>query len=169
MTDGVTRQWVAKTDSARSSAVAMSRYGFSRGLFWAVFAAFWVFLTMLLALTFDGEYSAFSRWLAGAIYAAMGTAIVLTVVVVGATLLNWRNARQRLRPGTVWQVTASTDSLTMSGPLVVRLSIPYQALGMVRVVGDWVLMKQRGVPVVNVWPRELFSDDSLARMTTAAG
>jgi hypothetical protein len=168
MTDGATREWVATTGSARSSAVAMCRYGFSRRPFWAVFGALWVVATVLLTSSVDDDYSAPARWLAGAVYAAMGTAIVLTVVVLASALVNWRLARQRLRPGSVWHATATADSLTMSGPLLVRVSIPFHALEMVRVVGDWVLMKQRGVPIVNVWPRELFSDESLARMMSAA-
>lgn len=169
MTDGVTRRWVAKDDSARSAAAALCRYGFSRRAFWTLFAALWGFLTVLLALTFDREYATFSRWLTGGLYAALGTTISLFLTMGLVTLINWRYARQRLRPGTIWQLTATADSLTMSGPLTVHLSIPYQALGMVRVVGEWVLMQQRGVPMVTAWPRELFSNDALARMTSAAG
>ncbi len=169
LTDDVTRRWVAQAHSARGATVALFRYGLTRRLLWVTLAATWLVLAALLAVTFDETYGLVSRALGAVVYATLTTAAVLVVVVVLSALANWRMMRQRLVPGTTWEVTATDESMDMCGPLAVRVCLPYQGIATVRLVGDWVLMRQQGSPMTSVWPRELIPDEALARMSVGGG
>jgi len=59
------------------------------------------------------------------------------------------------------------NAMVLRGPLS-ESRIDYAAVRSLTRHGEFVFLRQRGVPVVSVFPRELFPDDAIARINAAA-
>ena len=164
MTDiPITTRWVATRDSAKQAAGAFLMPTLRRRGFWAFLVAIELVLALLLALSFDERYGSATRLLWGPVYALVPT-LVMAVLILGIChLLNRRFFRRRLREGVVLESGIGERALVLRGPWS-ESTLSFDGIASVSSRGNWVFLQQIGIPLVGVWPAELFPPADLARL-----
>ena len=162
-TPELTRTWVASRTSARDATRTFYGWVLRRPRFWTIVLLLWVLLSLLLALTFEGDPSTTTRAIFGP---ALGL-VAMVPVVAGVFALQYRMTVRRmglrLAEGTVLESGFGADAVRVRGPLSDNVLIR-EGIDSVKVVGSWVLIRQRGVPLVGLWPAALFPPEELERL-----
>jgi hypothetical protein len=78
-----------------------------------------------------------------------------------------RSARVRVFPGAVLESGFGADALVLRNPLS-ESRVSYRAIKSVTPRGDFIFMRQHGVPMVGAFPRALFPDEAIARMARSS-
>ena len=100
----------------------------------------------------------------GAAY--LGAAVTFAVVMVtGAARLRasaLRGAQIRYREGVVLEASFDEDRMTIRTPYSER-TMAFTSLEALRVIDEWVVLKEWGIPSATVLPLALFPDSALER------
>jgi hypothetical protein len=120
-------------------------------------------LAFLLGLSFDERYGAATRVLWGLVYALVPTLGICGFGLGVSHLLNRRSFRRRLREGVVLESGIGERVLVLRGPWA-ESTLSFDGIASVRSSGNWVFLQQIGVPLLSVWPAELFPPADLARL-----
>lgn len=159
MTNALGAKWVADRDSAAGAARVIVKECYRP---WRL--SLLVGGTILMVVSSIPMLGGDLSLLDGA-YLGAATTVVL-VNVVGAARL-WatalKNARVRFPEGVVIESSFDTQCVTLQGPYSER-RIPYSAIEAARVVGRWVLIRERGIPNASVLPLDLFPDQALEQI-----
>ncbi|GAA4668514.1 hypothetical protein GCM10025780_09110 [Frondihabitans cladoniiphilus] len=125
-------------------------------LFWAYLVVGLVFLVLGIALPFAG---------------AIVFGAILLVLVPLNTGLSIRRSLRSLAAGYVLgsQISSSFgfQGFTLTTPRS-EVRTDYVNVGRIRVVGNWVLLRNRNIRVVSILPRAVFPDEAVARVRWAA-
>jgi hypothetical protein len=158
--------WTATSTSAREATRAFFRYVVERPRFYVGAAGYWVGLSALWYVVFDGDSTTWSRLFWAPIFG-----LVTTIVLFGAFIsllfaLNLKRMRLRIQEGNIMESGFGEGVVRVRGPLSDRV-LAASGIDWVRESGDWLLVRERGVPLIEVWPRALFPDPELARLRAA--
>lgn len=160
-------RYVASAQTARQLARAYVDHLFRRRQTLVLFAAVFVLLAAIFLLSMDASYALGTRigW-------ALALAVVPTVIfALAIAMLSYartvKSAATRVFDGAVLESGFGTDELVLRNP-VASSRIQFRAIRSIDVRGEEVFMRQHGVPLVSVFPRELFPDQQLARIRRAA-
>jgi hypothetical protein len=157
------QRWVATDESARQAAGAFLQLLVRRPWWWGVVAAVEVGYAALIGLTIEDGYSPLERALWGAVFALVPTICVVVLVLGLSHLVNRRRFRERIHAGVVLESSIGQHALNLRSPWAEHVLL-FEGLSNVRSSGDWVFLKQKGVPIWGVWPAELFPPGDLARL-----
>jgi hypothetical protein len=158
-----TRRWVATPDSARRAAAEFLKLLVRRPWWWGLLGMVEVLYAMLLALSFPSDMGPVSRVVWGALLALVPT-LCLGLVLLGISYaMNRRRFRERLYADVVLEAGVAERSLVLRSPWAEHV-ISFDGLAQVVRSGDWVFLKQKGVPLWGIWPAALFLPEDLARV-----
>jgi hypothetical protein len=158
-----TQRWVATGDSASQATGAFLKLLVRRPWWWGIVAVIEVGYAALIGLTIEDAYSPLERTLWGAVFALVPTICVVVLVLGLSYLVNRRRFRERIHEGVVLESSIGQRSLKLRSPWAEHVLL-FDGLSNVLSRGDWVFLKQKGVPIWGVWPAELFPPDDLARL-----
>ena len=159
----ITERWVATRESAKDAADAFLWLALRRRRFWVLLAAIELVLALLLVLLFDERYSPATRVFWAPVYALVPTLVVAVLTLGVGHVLNRRTFRRRLREGVVLESGIGERALVLRGPWS-ESTLSFDGIASVRSSGQWVFLQQIGVPLVGIWPAELFPPADLARL-----
>jgi hypothetical protein len=157
------RRWVGGPDSAGEAAQEFVKVLVRQPWWWGLVALVEVGCALLLGLSFDDQFGPLERALWGAVYALVPTLCVVVFVLTLGYFVNRRRFRERIREGVVLEASLGERSLTLRSPWAEH-ALSFDGLSKVLRSGDWIFLKQRGVPIWAVWPAELFPPEDLARL-----
>ncbi len=149
-----TQRWVATGESARQAAGAFLKLLVRRRWWWGLVAVVEVGYAALIGLTIEDGYSPLERTLWGAAFALVSTICVVVLVLGLSYLVNRRRFRERIHADVVRESSIGQRSLNLRSPWAEH--VLFDGLSNVLSIGDWVFLKQKGVPIWGVWPAELF-------------
>jgi hypothetical protein len=159
----MTGRWVARGDSADQAARAFIKLTLRRPGWWVYVAVVEMVIALWLGYSFDDRSSMAARVVWGPVFAVVPALGIAAVSLGVAYLLNRRVFGQRLREGAVFEAGIGERSLALRGPWA-ESNLSFDGLAWVRSSGDWVFLKQKGSPVISVWPAALFPAADLARL-----
>jgi amino acid transporter len=162
-----TERYVVGAGMARSMARSFVADRFRRGRrLWIFVGVFYVLMTIVMVNGFDPDLGLGSRVFWAVVYAIVPTTMFVALLVVLTYTTTVRNTRKRLAEGSVVESGFGTDALVVRGPLS-EGRISYASITAVTQHGDFVFLRQVGVPLVNCFPRELFPDAAIERIKAA--
>jgi hypothetical protein len=128
---------------------------------------FYLCMTILLLSGMDPDFRLRVR-IAWALLLAL---VPLGVIVVAGAVLVYvvgqRNVGRRLVEGSILESGFGEDALVIKSPWS-ESRIRYSGITSVERRGDFVFLRQVGMPVVNVFPAPVFPDEAIARIRAAA-
>lgn len=160
----LTHRWVASEGSARSATAAYLGFAARSRRLLVVMGLTWLACAVWFGVMFNEPASLASRLVWGPVFALVPAALAYVLVLTIGYVQTSRSFRQRLRPGVELASGFGADSVLLKGPSGEH-RLAHDWLAWVRPRGDWVLVQQRATPVVSVWPRALFPDEHLARLS----
>ena len=168
MTDEIPfeQTFVATAETKRQLASAFVAERHRKWQLWLLYALVAVTLALLLLLGMDESFSIRVR-LAWAVGVALAFTFVLAVLFATlAYVVTLRSARTRLFEGAVLESGFGSDDFVLRGELA-SSRISYRAVKSIKAHGDYVFLRQHGVPVVSVFPRALFPDEAIEGISRA--
>lgn len=159
-----TYRFVARPDTGRKMARALIAHAHRMKRQWIFYSLILALFTLVIVSSMDSSYSLGKRLFWAIVFALVPT---LLLAVFFSTLGFFRVARSaqvRVFPGAVLESGFGEDSLVLRNPMSEN-RIRYQAIKSVTPRGDFIFMRQHGVPLVSVYPRALFPAEAIARMT----
>jgi hypothetical protein len=103
-------------------------------------------------------------WITLSLYWNVLFALLMSVLYVQTV----RRMRLRLAEGTVLESGFEDGVVRLCGPLS-DSTLTSEGIQWIRTSGAWVLIRQRGVPLIGLWPAALFPRQELERVTSAGG
>jgi hypothetical protein len=162
----LTYRWTASGDSAREASRAYfaqlargPRFAFTVGLVWITLSLYW---NVLFA---DGT-GVYSRIVWAPVFGLVTTAVVFALLMSVLYVQTVRRMRLRLAEGTVLESGFEDGVVRLCGPLS-DSTLTSEGIQWIRTSGAWVLIRQRGVPLIGLWPAALFPRQELERVTSA--
>ena len=134
-----------------------------RPWWWGLVAAVEVGYAAFIGLSFEDQFSPLDRALWGMVYALVPTICIVGLILGLSFLVNRRRFRERLYEGVVLEASIGARSLTLRSPWAEHV-LSFDGLARVMSSGDWVFLKQKGVPLLGVWPAALVPPDDLAQL-----
>jgi hypothetical protein len=156
-------RWVATGDSARRAAAEFPKVLVRQRWWWGLVALVQVAYAGLFVLALDDQDSLAYRALWAVVFALVPTILIVMLVLGLSCVVNRRRFRQRMREGVVLEASIGERALNLRSPWAEHV-LSFDGLSKVVSSGDWVFVKQKGVPLWGVWPAELFPPDDLARL-----
>ena len=162
-----TERFVADAGTARRLARAFVSERLRLRRIWILFGLVLLVMAAILILGMDPDFRLGVRVAWALIFATVPTTLLIAGFAALAYALTLRGARVRLFDGAVLESGFGANAMVLRGPLS-ESRIDYAAVTSATRHGDFVFLRQRGIPVVSVFPRELFPDDAIARINAAA-
>jgi hypothetical protein len=162
-----TERFVADPGTARRLASAFAAERLRNRRIWILFGLVLLVMAAILLLGMDPDFRLGARVAWALIVAIVPTTLLIAAFAALAYVLTLRGARVRLFDGAVLESGFGVNAMVLRGPLS-ESRIDYAAVRSLTRHGEFVFLRQRGVPVVSVFPRELFPDDAIARINAAA-
>jgi heme/copper-type cytochrome/quinol oxidase subunit 4 len=134
---------------------------------WIAYVLFLVLFTLLFLTGMDVRYSLQTRLVWAVMFALVPTLLLAVVISLLAYVRLIRGARIRVFPGAVLESGFGEDAMVLRNP-VSEVRINYAAIKSVTPGGEFVFMRQLGLPLTSIYPRELFPDAAIARITGRA-
>jgi hypothetical protein len=160
-------RFVVQAGTAKAMARAFVRYRLGQLHVRLVFLGLWLVATLLLFLSYDAdELSAGARLYGGLFYGLLFTLIVLAIGMALTYVATRRLGRGRITEGAVLETGFGDDAVVISRPGSSGRTA-YSVIRAVDVRKGFVFVRFDGNPVTNIYPRELFPDDALARLRQA--
>ncbi|HEX8780126.1 MAG TPA: hypothetical protein VF728_03010 [Nocardioides sp.] len=164
----LTYRWTASRDSARDASRAYFAQLVRRPRFALTFALVWVVLSLYWNLLFADETDTASRIVWAPIF-GLATTVALFVLLMSVLYLQTvRRMRLRLTEGTVLESGFGDGVVRVRGPLS-DSTLTGAGIQWIRTSGVWVLVRQRGVPLIGLWPAALFPREELEHLVGAIG
>ena len=98
--------------------------------------------------------------------ALVTTAVLFALLMSVLYVQTVRRMRLRLAEGTVLESGFEDGVVRLCGPLS-DSTLTSEGIQWIRTSGAWVLIRQRGVPLIGLWPAALFPRQELERVTSA--
>ena len=114
----------------------------------------------------DERFSLESRLAWALIFALAPTLVVAGCFAALGYVRTLRGARFRLYDGAVLRSGFGDGAMVLRNPLS-TVRIRYEGIQSVTARGDVVFVRQQGVPLLGVYPRELFPDAAIERIRGA--
>lgn len=130
---------------------------------WVFYALLLVVFAGILFLTFDDDATFGARLFWGLVLGLPVTALTALLVSVIAYVKVRRGARLRVFPGAVLESSFGSGAVLLRNPLG-ESRIDYRAIRSVRVRGRAAFLRQHGVGILAIYPRELFPEPALDRI-----
>lgn len=166
--DTVDCRFVARPGTVGELGRAYLRYAHRTPGQWAFYGVFAVIVLLTWVLTFDSSAGMGARMF----WAVVFTVPVMVLIVAVSTTLAYirfvRGARLRVYPGAVLESSFSEEAVRLRNPLG-ESCIDFRAIRSVTLLGRAALMRQHGLPVVSVYPRELFPEVAVHRVRQVSG
>lgn len=161
-----TERFVARADTPRRMARAFVRERHRSPALWILYLLVLLTFAALVLTGMDPSFGLGTRLVWAVVFALVPTAIVVAAVSVLAYVVTVRGARVRLFEGAVLESGFGAESFVLRNP-VAESQISYRAIKSLRAHGEHVFLRQHGVAIISVYPRELFPDDALERVRSA--
>ena len=164
----LTYRWTAGRDSARDASRAYFAQLVRRPRFAITFALTWIVLSLYWDLLFADGTDTASRVVWAPVF-GLATTVVLVVLLMSVLHLQTvRRMRVRLTEGTVLESGFGDGAVRVRGPLS-DSTLTGAGIQWIRTSGAWVLVRQRGVPLIGLWPAALFPREELEHLGRAIG
>jgi hypothetical protein len=159
----MTRRWVATRDSAKQAAAAFLKLTLRRPQWWVFVAVVEALFAVVVGVSFDEHVGLVTRVVLGLAYAVVPTLVIAGVALGVGYFLNRRRFDQRLGEGVLLESGFGERFLVLRGPWA-ETTLSFDGIAALRPSAGWVFLQQKGSPVLNGWPAELFSSADLARL-----
>lgn len=161
-----THRFVATSDTRRKCALAFVRHVHRTRTTWVLYSALLMPFTVLIFSGMDERFSLESRLVWALIFAFAPTLVVAGCFAALGYVRTLRGARFRLYDGAVLESGFGDGAMVLRNPLSTA-RIRYEGIQSVTARGNVVFMRQQGVPLLGVYPRELFPDEAIERIRGA--
>jgi hypothetical protein len=162
-----TYRFVAGPDTGRKMARALVGHAHRMKRQWIVYLVFWALFTVVIVTSRDSSSSLGTRLFWAVVFALIPTVMLAAFFSALGYFRMARSARVRVFPGAVLESGFGEDALVLRNPLS-ESRIRYQAIKSVTPRGDFIFMRQHGVPMVGAFPRALFPDEAIERLTRSS-
>lgn len=163
---GYTHRFVASSDTSRKSARAFLGHALRTRRQWVFYLLVLALFTVVLMSGMDPRLGLGSQITWAAVFALLPTLIVAFSLVAISYVRMVRGSRLRLFEGAVLESGFGEDEMVFRNPIA-AVRISFRGIKSLTARGDFVFMQQHGVPVVGIYPRELFPDDAIDRILRA--
>lgn len=156
-------RYVATAGTVRAMARAFVDHLFRVRRTWLFLALVWVLFAGVFLLGMDSSYSLRTR-LGWSVALGLVPTVVLVLALAALSYVRTiRSARTRVFDGAVLESGFGTDEFVFRNP-VASSRTRYSVVRSIDVRGDHVFVRQHGVPLVAIYPRELFPDEAVEQM-----
>jgi hypothetical protein len=162
-----TERFVVRADTGRRLARVWLADRLRTPRLWILLSLMCLLMVYVFSAGMDPGYRLGVRLVWAAVYALVALAILVGAMSFVIYRLTLRNARIRLPAGSLLESGFGPDALVVRSPLS-ESRIRYDAITSVRRRGDFVLLRQAGLPTVSIHPAELFPDGAVERIRAAA-
>jgi hypothetical protein len=162
-----TNRFVAGPATGRKMARAFVRHAWTMRSQLVCCSGFFVVCVLLWFLWFDRSAGLGAVLFWAFVLAALPTAALVVLISVVSYARTVRGARARVFPGAVLESGFGEDAMVLRNPLA-ESRVSYRSVRSLVARGDFVFLQHHGVPVVAVYPRELFPDQARARILEVA-
>jgi hypothetical protein len=164
----LTYRWTATGASARDASRAYFAQLVRRPRLWITFGLVWIALSLYWNLLFADGTGAYSRMVWAPVFGLVTTAAFFVLLMSVRYVQTVRRMRLRLTEGTVLESGFEDGVVRVCGPLS-DSTLTSAGIQWIRTSGAWVLVRQRGVPLIGLWPAALFPRLELERLGRAVG
>jgi hypothetical protein len=162
-----TERFVVRADTGQMMARVWLADRLRTKRLWVLLTLIYLCVAAILLSGMDPDFRLWVRIVWAAIFALVPLAILVAALAVMVYVMTLRNARTRLVVGSLLEAGFGPDALVVKNPLS-ESRIRYDGITSVRRRGEFVLLRQVGMPVTSVYPAALFPDDALDRIRAAA-
>jgi hypothetical protein len=160
-----THRFVANSGTAGTIARAFQFYAHRLKGRWVCYALILLLFTLLL-MSGVSSRSVGAQFFRAIAFALVPTAILAVWTTAIGYLRMVRGSRLRLFNGAVLESGFGEEEMVLRNPIAsVRLA--YKGIKSITAQGNFVFMQQRGVPLLTVYPRDLFPDEAIDRILRA--
>lgn len=167
MTDEIpyTHRFVANSDTAKTIARALQIYAHRLKGRWIFYSLILVLFSLLIMAGWrSGSIGAQIFW--AIVFALVPTAILAVWAAAIGYFATVRGSRLRLFDGAVLESGFGEEEMVLRNPIA-SARLAYAGIKSVTARGKFVFMQQHGVPLLSVYPRELFPDEAIDRILRA--
>lgn len=162
----LTYRWTASDASARDASRAYFAHLARRPRLWITFGLLWIMVSLYWNLLFSDGTGTGSRLFWAPVLGLATAAVFFLLLLAARYVQTVRRMRLRLREGTVLESGFGHGVVRVCGPLS-DSTLTDAGIQWIRRSGDWVLVRQRGVPLIGLWPAALFPRQELDRLRGA--
>lgn len=163
-----THRFVADSGTRKKAARAFVGHAQRMRSVWVFYAFLLTLFAVILSSGMDAKFGLGTRAVWGLVYAILPTSVLAAFIAVVGYLRTFRGAKLRLFDGAVLESGFGEHEMVLRNPLAAsRLS--YRGVESITARGDFVFMRQHGIALVGVYPRELFPDDVFERILQTTG
>lgn len=159
-------RYVATEATSREMARAFVDHLFRRRQAWLFLAAILLVFAAILLIGMDTSFSLGARIGWSLLFAVVPTVVLALAIALLSYVRTLKAARTRIFDGAVIESGFGSEELVLRNP-VASSRIQYRAIRSVTARGHQVFLRQHGVPLVAVFPRSLFPDEAIARISSA--
>jgi hypothetical protein len=164
----LTYRWTASRDSARGACRAYFAHLVRRPRFAITFILVWIVLSLYWNLLFAEGTETASRVVWAPLFGLATTAVLFVLLLSVLYLQTVRRMRLRLTEGNVLESGFGDGVVRLRGPLS-DSTLTGAGIQWIRTSGVWVLIRQRGVPLIGLWPAALFPREEMEHLDRTIG
>jgi hypothetical protein len=158
-----TYRFVASPDTGRKMARALIGHAHRMKRQWIFYSLILALFTLIIVTGMDSSYSLGKRLFWAIVFALVPTLLLAAFFSVLGYFRVARSAQVRVFPGAVLESGFGEDALVLRNPLS-ESRISYRAIRSITPRGDFIFMRQHGVPLTSVFPRALFPREAIERI-----
>jgi hypothetical protein len=159
-----THRFVADSETGRQMARAFVGHAHRMKRQWMAYALFLALFALIFLVGMDVRLSLQTRLFWAVVFALVPTVLLAVLISLLGYVRLIRGARVRVFPGAVLESGFGEDALVLRNP-VSEVRINYAAIKSVTRHGEFVFMRQLGVPLTSIFPQALFPEDAIVRIT----